>query len=353
MNLRKPHLPSLPKSRKGRVLLGAALFIVCALAAGGGYFWVRHSQYLASPVYAVDSLNEAIQNRDAKLFETVFPPGVSEDFALKLTGTLPPASLTQTDPAILAQDMREYLMTLLKNEPAPKFTKGHILPMLPEDFFQQLAEKPFLLRKADVHLAVAETSFYHPSCKKELKLNLALGRTGGRWSVVGVLNARELLSTYLVALNEEQQRLEHLREDKQALHARKMVYYLPDALCTAGPMRISGGHPVLVLSMKSAPNPGPEIVEGWGLEFPLTDDEGTTLLCPRLTESGKLMAGNGLRRSWTIDLEEDTYRRLTAAETLHCRVAPLYVLLDNGTMYSQDPHWSDRVGHGAAAPAHH
>ena len=62
--------------------------------------------------------------------------------------------------------------------------------------------------------------------------------------MVGILNARELLSTYLAALKQEQQRLDRLLEGEQARHLRQMAHYLPDAVCTAGPMRISGGHPV-------------------------------------------------------------------------------------------------------------
>ena len=117
-------------------------------------------------------------------------------------------------------------------------------------------------------------------------------------------------------------------------------------------MRLSGGHAVLIISLTGAPNPGPELVESWGLEFPITDEAGTVLACPRLSESGKLMPGNELRRSWTLDLEEDAFRRLKAAGELRCRVVPLYVLLDNGTMYSSDPRWLKRAGHTVTSSEH-
>lgn len=52
-----------------------------------------------------------------------------------------------------------------------------------------------------------------------------------------------------------------------------------------------GGFPVLVLNLTGDANPGPEIVEGWGLEFPVSDDAGNIMMCPRLSESGKIMPG--------------------------------------------------------------
>ncbi len=352
MGFQMPRFLKFPESRKGRVLLGAVLLLVFASLATGGYFWKRHTDYLKSPAYAVEQLNEAILTKNEKLFTTVFTPDVSEDFVLKLTEIIPGDFRSQQDPHTLALQMRALLSALLLDAPAPDFTKACILPILPEDFFRQLERKPFSLQKANAQLAVAESSFLHPSGKKEFKLSLALGRSGDRWNVVGILNARELLSAYLAALKEEQQRLDRLLEDEQTRHLRQMAYYLPDAVCIAGPMRISGGHPVLVLNLTSAPNPGPEIMEGWGLEFPLTDNFGTILACPRLSESGKLLQGNELRRSWTMDLEEKDFLRLSAAGKLHCRVVPLYVLLDDGTMYSSDPRWLKRAGQKVTPPIH-
>lgn len=345
-------LPPLPETRKGRILLGAVLFFVFSSAAVGIGFWMRHIAYLKSPVCAVDRLNEAILTGNAELFDAVFPQDASRDFALRLADTIPPEFLSQRDPQILAQYMRELLTALLRGDPAPDFVQNSILPILPEDFFRQLTERPFSLVNANAHLAVAESTFRHPSCKEELRLILGFGRSDNRWKAVGILNARELLSIYLTALDKEKQRLARLHEDTQAFHLRKIAHYLPGAVCKAGPMRLSGGHAVLIISLTGAPNPGPEIVESWGLEFPITDEAGTVLACPRLSESGKLMPGNELRRSWTLDLEEDAFRRLKAAGELRCRVVPLYVLLDNGTMYSSDPRWLKRAGH-TVTPSEH
>lgn len=352
MGLEMPRFMLLPESRKGRVLLGAAFLLVCASLAAGGYFWKRHADHLKSPAYAVEQLNEAILTKNEKLFATVFPSEVSDDFVLKLMDIIPDDFRSQQEPRSLALQMRALLNALLLDAPAPDFTQACLLPILPEDFFRQLEKKPFSLHKANAQLAVAESSFQHPSSKEEIKLSLAIGRSGDRWNVVGILNARELLSTYLAALKQEQQRLDRLLEGEQARHLRQMAHYLPDAVCTAGPMRISGGHPVLVLSLTSAPNPGPEIMESWGMEFPLTDDSGTILACPRLSESGKLLQGNELRRSWTMDLEEEDFIRLSAAGKLHCRVVPLYVMLDDGTMYSNDPRWLKRAGQKTTPSAH-
>lgn len=347
-----PVFLSLPESRKRRTLLGIVLLIVCASLVTGGYFWKRHSDHLKSPAYAVEQLNEAILTKNGELFATVFPSEVSEDFALKLMDIIPEDFRSHQEPHTLALQMRTLLSALLLDAPVPDFTKACLLPILPENFFHQLEEKPFSLHKTNAQFAVAESSFQHPSSKEEFKISLALGRSGDRWNVIGILNARELLSAYLAALKEERQRLDRLLEGEQARHLRQMAHYLPEALCTAGPMRISGGHPVLVLSLTSGPNPGPEIMESWGLEFPLTDDSGTVLACPRLSESGKLLPGNALRRSWTMDLEEDAFIRLSAADKLHCRVVPLYVLLDNGTMYSSDSRWLLRAGQKTTPPAH-
>lgn len=339
------HLPSLPKSRRGRILVVILLVVALFAAAAGIFFWIRHINYLRSPEYAVDSLNEAIQTRDAELFNTVFSPDVSKDFAFRLTEVVPPDFLPQREPEKLAGNIQALLQSLLAGTPAPAFVKESLLPILPEDFFQQLAEKPFSLTKVNGSLAVAETSFHHPSCKDDLKITLAFGPMEKRWIAVGVLNAHELLTTYLSALNEERQRLEKLNEDKQEFHLRKLAYFLPNLTCKAGPMRLNGGFPVLVLNLTGDANPGPEIVEGWGLEFPVSDDAGNIMMCPRLSESGKIMPGNALQRSWTLELDEDTFLRMEKAGELTCKVVPLYVLLDNGTMYSNDPRWLERAGH--------
>ena len=79
---------------------------------------MRHIAYLKSPVCAVDRLNEAILTGNAELFDAVFPQDASRDFALRLADTIPPEFLSQRDPQILAQYMRELLTALLRGDPA-------------------------------------------------------------------------------------------------------------------------------------------------------------------------------------------------------------------------------------------
>lgn len=128
-------LPPLPETRKGRILLGAVLFFVFSSAAVGIGFWMRHIAYLKSPVCAVDRLNEAILTGNAELFDAVFPQDASRDFALRLADTIPPEFLSQRDPQILAQYMRELLTALLRGDPAPDFVQNSILPIPAGRFF--------------------------------------------------------------------------------------------------------------------------------------------------------------------------------------------------------------------------
>lgn len=105
------HLPSLPKSRRGRILVVILLVVALFAAAAGIFFWIRHTNYLRSPEYAVDSLNESIQTRDAELFNTVFSPDVSKDFAFRLTEVVPPDFLPQREPEKLAGNIQALLQS--------------------------------------------------------------------------------------------------------------------------------------------------------------------------------------------------------------------------------------------------
>ena len=173
-------LPPLPETRKGRILLGAVLFFVFSSAAVGIGFWMRHIAYLKSPVCAVDRLNEAILTGNAEPFDAVFPQDASRDFALRLADTIPPEFLSQRDPQILAQYMRELLTALLRGDPAPDFVQNSILPILPEDFFRQLTERPFSLVNANAHLAVAESTFRHARRNSDSSSDLAVRTIAGR-----------------------------------------------------------------------------------------------------------------------------------------------------------------------------
>lgn len=342
-----PSLPSFPTSRRAWIKLTLVLLLVLGHLGGAIWGWSAYKAYQASPEMTVKTLNKAIADKDFALWNTVVQ---SQLLATQLADAMEsnPAPSHLADNAktpifapTLSADAKNArvaaISTVLQElfQSAEKLSLDSIIPVLPEDPLQQLALNPFILRRSD-SLVIAESSITLPLSPQPLPLRFLLQQVGSTWQITRLLNAPELAKVYSDAVMAELIR----RKEKEGLsleqNRKALTHYVPDARCQAGVTRISGGIPLLVLNILTAPNPGPETMDNWGFVCELRDASGNIVARPRTNSTIKVPQDAPIKESWSPEISEEQFLMLTAAGPLTCQPIPEYILLNSGQIF-KDP----------------
>lgn len=328
-------------------MLVALLLVLLSLIGGALWGWYSHKRYQASPEAAIDTLNKSIAEKNWELLGTVLRArAFVTQLATAMQSNPAPIQLDEeaqkTPPAAhnadaLEQQATTFLVILQELFQASEKPKpaGAFVPVLPDDTLTQLSIKPFELRNSDGSF-FAETTIRLPFSTQPLPLRFLLQKTGETWQATHFISAPAIVSAYNDAVMAELVRRKEAEEQALAQNRQALAHHIPDARCVAGITRVSGDIPLLVLSVQTGLNPGPETLDGWGLVCVISDASGKVLATPHTSSTLKVPKETPIKQSWSPEISEEQYTLLQSAGPLTCQAIPEYAILNSGKIL-KDP----------------
>jgi hypothetical protein len=177
-------------SRSGRwpkllLILGTAILLICALAAGGIYFWWQ--SYKTTPAYSLALLLDAFQHHDTPVIEQIIDtnqiidnlaPRISQKAVGRYGATLNSAKRKRVEamvPALL---------------PKVKEGAGAVLSKWLEELFDKSEAKPFVVLALGlpylVNIVPDGDTAKVTAPVKDRNIEFVMRRSGERWKIVGI-----------------------------------------------------------------------------------------------------------------------------------------------------------------------